>query len=576
MRSPRFRSFAPTTQDGDERKGISSKGWKGSIFFVLFLTIGILGRMVTAGETRWEWTKGQGWSEGGGTPKETPAAQLRYAYELEQKNEFNNAAKQYFLLIKTYPTTSEAGVALQRLAKCLFEMENYYASYRALEQVLESYPSSATNIADLVAIQYRIGQKLQKGARKSLLEKENPRESKRAAIEVFESVLKHDPFGPYADNALLALGDCYRELNEIEKAKTYYQRLIREFPKSELLDHARLGIAECDARQGDARPGEVQQIISEIKTRESEKKKESGSAKPSEEEEEEPLTQRLNELEEAQAKSLYESARVYEKRATKRSRKAAIWTYNEVIRRYPNTTYADLARKRIGKVTVPDDPWLKLPEIKLIPPFLKKETPPFVTPQKGEDAVQAWEVVPPLPGEPNLEGESAARPLPAAPPPPVQSTAPPTSTYRSPPKSLSPPSPRSGIPKIPSPEESSARSSPKGKGESLSPLQDIPSVPSSISRSTSEDFRISRTTPESPSGAGAMPAAMQRRRTSEASRSEDFARSRPPSRPGEESTSVPRILPLEEERRTPPPRSTPSTSPSPSTPSKWTFSEDLQ
>ena len=59
----------------------------------------------------WKWTRGQGWSEGGGAAKSTAREQLKHAYELERKGEFYDSAKQYFLLLRVYPASKEAGVS---------------------------------------------------------------------------------------------------------------------------------------------------------------------------------------------------------------------------------------------------------------------------------------------------------------------------------------------------------------------------------------------------------------------------------------------------------------------------------
>ena len=48
-------------------------------------------------------------------------------------------------------------------------MENYYDAYKALEQVIKSYPFSAEK-SDLIKIEFLIGRKFQSGARVNLLD----------------------------------------------------------------------------------------------------------------------------------------------------------------------------------------------------------------------------------------------------------------------------------------------------------------------------------------------------------------------------------------------------------------------
>ncbi|MDR1612489.1 MAG: hypothetical protein LBT97_06855, partial [Planctomycetota bacterium] len=117
----------------------------------------LAGTAWAAGE--WEWTEGQGWMRGAGVSRPTAKEQLAHAYTLEQRGEFMDAARQYFLLIQNFPDSEEAGIGLQRLAKCLFEMENYFTSFQAIEQVIKTYPNTG-RMSDLVEIELRIAKKM--------------------------------------------------------------------------------------------------------------------------------------------------------------------------------------------------------------------------------------------------------------------------------------------------------------------------------------------------------------------------------------------------------------------------------
>jgi tol-pal system protein YbgF len=53
------------------------------------------------------------------------------------------------------------------------------------------------------------------------------------AAEQFEGVVVRFPQGNKVPDALLKLGICQQKLNNPEKAKSYFDKLVREFPKSE-------------------------------------------------------------------------------------------------------------------------------------------------------------------------------------------------------------------------------------------------------------------------------------------------------------------------------------------------------
>ncbi len=376
------------------------------------------------GASDWQWTKGQGWTKGLGKPKDTPAGQLRHAYALEKKIEFMDACRQYFLLVKSYPESEEAGVGLQRLSYCLFKMENFYQSFKALEQVLADYPIGV-NKSKLVVLEYRLGQEfLRNGARVDLLNRHEKREDAvAAAIEIYKAVLKHDPFGPYAAPALLALGDGHRELKEFEKAKGFYNRILNDFPHADkIVDNARLGIAECNVLLGDGDEVAIEQTIEDIAVRRAE---EGRDATPAEKEELEEISGRLDNINEMRAKKMWDAYEFYKQRGTRNSIKAAKFTLEQIVERYPRTSYAKLARKELGIIEVPSDKLAFIERIQLPNPFKKRKKSPVQTPSRGEDKVEAKPVKGYIPGADHTpQGAGGAGVRPAAPHASMPETAP--------------------------------------------------------------------------------------------------------------------------------------------------------
>lgn len=349
----------------------------------------------------WEWTKGQGWSQGAGSPQATADAQLRYAVALEKRGEYRDAAKQYFLTVRAFPDTDEAGIALQRLAKCLYETENFYQAFKAIEQVIQSYPKTG-RLSDLLGVEYKIGKRLLRGARVSQLE-EDPEEAKRqsrsAAAEVFQSILQRDPYGKYAPGALIGLGDAKLLLTKPKEAREHYEQLLREFPKSVLVDRARLGITRAKVMEGKADPTEVEQTVQQARARAD------NGEEPRYGEEDAALDESLRELEEMEAKKMWDAAEFYKRRGSAESHNAWVFSLKEIARRYPRTSHAARARKELAAVGeeaprstnrfMPD-----LSKIDIVPSFLKREEnkPAFVTPQRGSEEVKSDVILGPVPG----------------------------------------------------------------------------------------------------------------------------------------------------------------------------------
>lgn len=372
----------------------------------------------------WAWTQGQGWSQGTGVPKDTPSQQYRHAYDLEMGGQFLPAAQSYFLLVQTFPHSDEAAAALQRLARCLFHMENYYTSFKAIEQVLLSYPRFTRNKADLIRIQYLIGERFLEGARVNPVDSnEDPRRGAEAAVEIFQAVVRNDPFGPHAGPSLLALGDTYRKLGKPREAQDQYNRVINEFSANEyLVDQARIGLQECAVMLGEASVRDAVNVIRdhahEIASQGRDPEEVRGKI--------ETLQQRVSDLEEADARKLMDEARFYNRRGTHESRKSARWICERILEEYPGTAAADEARAMLATITIPSQRhrgWRV--------PLLRRgeEDPTFQAPGPGVDHVTARPVDIPIPGieDAPRHAEAVAGPRPRTPPlPTTPVTAPPT------------------------------------------------------------------------------------------------------------------------------------------------------
>ncbi len=356
----------------------------------------------------WEWSQDKGWSQTTGRALPNPAEQLKYAYKLEKEGKYLNASRQYFLLLKAFPDSDEAGVGLQRLANCLFLMENYYDAYKALEQVIKSYPFSAEK-SDLIKIEFLIGRKFQSGARVNLLDdNEDPVVGKRAAIEIFESVIANDSVGPYAGASLLAIASCYKDINEPARGLVYVDRVLTEFSmSSDLVTKARILKKTLEVMQGEADINSVRVAVSEAKKAAAESEGEGDSDfAPVDDYDSE-----IRELEEIQAKKLWDSADYYKNRGTRESTVAYKFSLEQIIIRFPNTSYASKARRIIGDVKIPEK---KEASGRFNIPFITKKPPTFITASNSDDYVHTDDVpVPGIDSDIPKEDATAASPLPA-------------------------------------------------------------------------------------------------------------------------------------------------------------------
>lgn len=382
---------------------------KASFLAGLLLLTGVIvslgGVARAAGE--WEWTAGQGWMRGAGVARPTPKEQLHYAYELEKRSEFMDAARQYFLLVQNFPASEEAGIGLQRLARCLFEMENYYTSYKAIEQVIETYPNTG-RMSDLVEIELRIAKKMMVSQTPDLLSgrEERTREHNiRRSLEILDSVIEHDPYGPVAAEAYLVKGEAHMFINEVAAARKAFEMVRDEFPRSDYVERARLGILTADSLMGQARPQEVQEQIEVVREMERER---SAGREPEDYEDMEEIDDvegTIRQLAEVEAGKMMEQAEQYRRMSTRKGVTSSEFLYKEIVRRYPGTPQAEEAMARLGSISIPRESsrlTSAIRKINLNPfSYTKDPEPPWIVPQMApEDMVMVDAGLGPIAGVP--------------------------------------------------------------------------------------------------------------------------------------------------------------------------------
>ncbi len=372
------------------------------LFLAAFAVILLTGSPArAAGE--WEWTANQGWIRGAGVARPTPREQLHYAYELEQKSEFMEAARQYFLLVQNFPSSEEAGVGLQRLARCLFEMENYWTSYQAIEQVIETYPNTG-RMSDLVEIELRIAKKLMVSQTPDLLSNNeaNIRDANiRRALTIIGSVIEHDPYGPVAAEAYLVKGEGHLFINEIQAARAAFETVRDEFPRSDYVERARLGILTCDSLMGQATQAELQEQIEVV--REFERERMGRSREEMDEMDE--VENSIRQLAEVEAGKMMDQAEQYRRMGTRDGVKASEFLYKEIVRRYPGTPQAEESMARLNNIVIPKEASRLTKIVKGINlnPFSynKDPEPPWIVPQMApEDMVMVDSGLGPIIGVP--------------------------------------------------------------------------------------------------------------------------------------------------------------------------------
>lgn len=170
------------------------------------------------------------------------------------------------------------------------------------------------------------------------------------AIDCYRFVFTHDPTGPLADDAVMATARSHFMREEWEEAARYFDMLRKQYPQSEFQVQAHvLGLqAKLRMYQGAAYDGASLAEASEIsETALTQFNRELGPEK-------ERMLETSKAILDQKAQREWTMGQYYEK---KRHYGASRMYYNNIVKEYPLTPTADLARKRLEEIKdYPDVP----------------------------------------------------------------------------------------------------------------------------------------------------------------------------------------------------------------------------
>jgi outer membrane protein assembly factor BamD (BamD/ComL family) len=163
------------------------------------------------------------------------------------------------------------------------------------------------------------------------------------AIKAYDTIRMHDPTGPLADDAVMATANAYFVKGEFENAAYHYDLLRKEYPSSEFQQQAHLlGLqAKLRVYQGKDYDGNPLNDADEIAKQ---TKVQFGSKLGPELER---VIETARKIEEMKAEREWSTGQYYE---TKKAYRAARLTYDGLIKEYPTTRHAEMARAPLEQI----------------------------------------------------------------------------------------------------------------------------------------------------------------------------------------------------------------------------------
>ena len=285
----------------------------------------------------------EGWSREGGffgsstAIAKTADLQMQYGQDLEKKGDLNGARDAYKRLLKTFPLAQQTSEARIRLAGILEKQGRFEEAFETYDELVLKNPESKEFIPALDAM-FNIAKRYMNGEKRRLFGVKTFASNQRAE-EMFDVILKRAPYSRSSAQVMLFRGMVLERQGKDAEALAAYQQIIDRFPSDSVADEAQYQMGYIRLRS--LKDGSYD-FTDRVRAQESfedfvNRAPQNGRIPQARE--------NLQLIEANAAKAAFEVGKFYDKTGKV---KAAVLSYEDVIRDHPNSKEADLSRKRIA------------------------------------------------------------------------------------------------------------------------------------------------------------------------------------------------------------------------------------
>lgn len=239
--------------------------------------------------------------------------------------------------LKAYPASRLASEAQYRIAEIYEAQGNLSRAFDAYQDLITRYPDTP-EFERSVAQQILIANKYLDGRRLRFAGIDILPGAERAQT-MYEAILKSTPFSKHAPITQFNLGLAFERQGKADQARTAYQGVLDKYPDSAVADDALYQIAYIYMRTGlSGRSEDLSALVLAKETFEDFLFQFPDSEKAAQ------ARDNLKAISDNEAGDLMAIARYYD---WKRNYRAATIYYNDVVRRHPESTFAEEARNRV-------------------------------------------------------------------------------------------------------------------------------------------------------------------------------------------------------------------------------------
>lgn len=291
----------------------------------------------------WVWSPDQGKFINTQEDTQSDAEDLfENALDLYKEKKLDKAVAQFDLIIKKYPKSRYAPEAEYRLGTIYEEMQDYVKAHKAYQSLIKSYPQSG-RFEEVIEREYQLGTIFLSGKKGKMMGLEI-RPSLPLAVEVFQKIVEAAPYGVFGDKSQFNVGIAYMRMKKYDEAVEAFQNLLEQYPKSELVQQARLQMTEASYTKSSAQTRDQSALDAASQQAQSYLQRYPDSADATKALE---IRRRVDEL---NAEKNYRIGLYYEKDNYLES---AVIYYRDTAKRYPETGWGKKAAEKLSILEEP-------------------------------------------------------------------------------------------------------------------------------------------------------------------------------------------------------------------------------
>lgn len=290
--------------------------------------------------TQYEWKDGK-WVPMTAPAKGSPEGELAMIRQLVENGQNAQAVKAADVFLKAYDTPQREEVTMLA-GQAEINRERYYQAFEWFEKLLAEWPTGAYSERALLR-EFFCAEQFLKG-KKRVIWGAFFLPATDEGVEILGRIAEHVPGTELAEKALLRIGEYHMAAREFSEAAEAYDRYLQFFPRGKRAEYAALQAAQATLSSFRGTTfDETPLIEAEQRFREFGNRYPVGAERAN-------VSGILQNIKNQRAQKTFETAQFYERL---HHPQAAAYYYREVDKKFPDTSYASLARSALKSLPPP-------------------------------------------------------------------------------------------------------------------------------------------------------------------------------------------------------------------------------